>query len=949
MRTNLSVAGIENNVSETGFILSSVDSESNIAKARKPHGFFKNLDDITLKRRLSIIFVITMMCWVGVSGFGLMGMSKSEDYITDVVKQRLYAISILNKIEAHYAVDIIDATNKANAGVFTGKEAREHIEKALKSIDSELIELKSLRHSVESTRMIAEAEAMMRAAGITIDRLNNKLNLQPGNVAGQLNDFDGPLYKQLDPIGEKYNDIIALKQKHIEENYALVQQSQINQRNTIISLVFFGAILIGIMLLRTYRIVTVPLAKMASQMQEIAHGNLSLVVSKERNDEIGIASDAFNSMFIKLRLDMADTQRVADEAERMGFALDNVATAVTLSNADNNLFYTNAAARKLLEAIFKSSIAVDRLIGHPIANSLEDEALLSITRGKLDKPRVAEGIVGDFTILLSTSPVLDKKGAYVGRVCQWVDRTSEIAAEKDLQSLMANTQQAANEAQRMAVALDNVAIPVTLSNAENNLFYTNQSARKLLEGIFKSPTAVDRLFGQPIANSLEDPDLLSITRGKLDVPRTAEGRVADRTIRLSTSPVIGSNGEYMGRVCQWMDRTGEIAAEREVQALVEAAAAGNFTRRVDLSDKQGFFKTLAIDLNTLVESSENALEDVVRVLNALAKGDLTQTIERDYQGTFAQMKTDANATVLQLKTIVTTISEATEAINSAAKEIASGNTDLSRRTESQASSLEETASSTEELTKTVRNNADNATRASSLAATSSEVAERGGRVVSEVVQTMGAIAESSSKISEIISVIDGIAFQTNILALNAAVEAARAGEQGRGFAVVAGEVRNLAQRSASAAKEIKGLISESVSKVSIGYKLVETAGQTMQEIVTSTQNVSSIMNEISAASEEQRTGITQLNQAINSMDESTQQNAALVEEAAAAAQSLEDQATNLMQAVSVFRMDNRATGLMAKNVERLPVRAVSTVRSIPTRKSSASSASAKLDDEWEQF
>ena len=271
---------------------------------------------------------------------------------------------------------------------------------------------------------------------------------------------------------------------------------------------------------------------------------------------------------------------------------------------------------------------------------------------------------------------------------------------------------------------------------------------------------------------------------------------------------------------------------------------------------------------------------------------------------------------------------------------------MSRRTESQAASLEQTASSTEELTNTVRNNADNATKASQLAKNSSEVADRGGRVVSEVVTTMGAIAESSSKIAEIINVIDGIAFQTNILALNAAVEAARAGEQGRGFAVVAGEVRNLAQRSASAAKEIKELISESVNKVSNGYKLVETAGKTMEEIVESTQRVSSIMTEISSASEEQRTGIIQLNQAITSMDETTQQNAALVEEAAASAQSLEDQASNLTQAVGVFKISGRSERTASNkpsNVERLPVR-----QAMP-RAASRSSAAAKLNDEWEEF
>ncbi|PQA49513.1 methyl-accepting chemotaxis protein [Amnimonas aquatica] len=585
-------------------------------------------------------------------------------------------------------------------------------------------------------------------------------------------------------------------------------------RDLLLSLSAIGALASAGMLWRTYGVLARPIDRIRRQMVEIANGNMSLLVSKDRSDEIGDMSDAFKSMFIKLRFDMADTRRTADAAQRMGFALDNVSTVVTVSNEENNLIYMNHAGRRLFEGIFKGAAAVDRLFGHPIMASLEDPALVEITSGRLDKPR------------------------------------------------------------------------------------------------------------------------------------SAEGRVGDRIIRLSTNPVIDARGVYLGRVCQWTDRTVEINAEREVAGMVEAAAAGDFSRRIDESNKEGYFRTLAGDLNRLAEASDNSLSDIVRVLNALAQGDLTQTIERDYQGTFAQLKHDANATVAQLKSIITTITEATDAINSAAKEIAAGNADLSRRTESQAASLEETASSTEELTNTVRNNADNATQASHLARTSSEVADRGGKVVSEVVSTMGAIAESSSKIAEIISVIDGIAFQTNILALNAAVEAARAGEQGRGFAVVAGEVRNLAQRSASAAKEIKELISESVTKVSSGYKLVETAGQTMQEIVSSTQQVASIMTEISQASEEQRNGILQLNNAIGSMDETTQQNAALVEEAAAAAQSLEDQAMNLTQAVGVFRISERGerqAGLGARNVERLPVRAVRPV------KAKSSSAAAKLDDEWEEF
>jgi methyl-accepting chemotaxis protein len=257
----------------------------------------------------------------------------------------------------------------------------------------------------------------------------------------------------------------------------------------------------------------------------------------------------------------------------------------------------------------------------------------------------------------------------------------------------------------------------------------------------------------------------------------------------------------------------------------------------------------------------------------------------------------------KLATIVTQVRGGTDAIGSASSQIAAGNLDLSSRTEEQASSLEETASSMEELTSTVKQNADNARKANALAATATGVAGKGGAVVAQVVETMGAIKTSSSKIVEIISVIDGIAFQTNILALNAAVEAARAGEQGRGFAVVAGEVRTLAQRSAAAAKEIKGLIDDSVRNVDSGSKLVDEAGSTMHEVVDSIQRVADIMTEITAASQEQTAGIEQINQAISQMDNVTQQNASLVEEAAAASEALQEQAGKLSDLVSVFRVE----------------------------------------------
>ncbi len=375
------------------------------------------------------------------------------------------------------------------------------------------------------------------------------------------------------------------------------------------------------------------------------------------------------------------------------------------------------------------------------------------------------------------------------------------------------------------------------------------------------------------------------------------------------------DGACMGAVVEWRSREVEMLVEREIAAVVDAAARGDLRDRVPLEDKQGFVLTLAGSTNRLLDAFQYNLSALQGLLAALSQGDLTARMEGDFHGVFARMRDDANATVAQLTDIVGGIQDAATSINTAAGEIVAGHADLWRRTEQQAASLEETAASMEELTSTVRQNAESARVANQLAIGAADVASQGGEVVGRVVATMTDIEQSSKKIAEIISVIDGIAFQTNILALNAAVEAARAGEQGRGFAVVASEVRMLAQRSANAAREIKGLIGTSVDKVADGSALVRQAGATMGKIVASVQGVTDIMAEISGASQEQSAGIEQVNQTVNRMEESTQQNAALVEEATAAARRMREDVEALRRSVAQFRTERPAGHGQARAVK----------------------------------
>ena len=452
-------------------------------------------------------------------------------------------------------------------------------------------------------------------------------------------------------------------------------------------------------------------------------------------------------------------------------------------------------------------------------------------------------------IQASYNPIFDSSGKPYKVVKYATDVTEQVRA--------------AEQNSRIKSALDRASASVMLADANLDIIYLNEAAMRLFrdaQADFRRDLPslnADHIVGSNIdifhKNPAHQRQLISALRST----HTTDIRLGGHAIRLSISPIFGASGERIGSVVEWVDRTQEVRVEEEVSTIVRKAVQGDLRERIATEGKSSFFATLAGGLNELLETTA--------------------------------------AMVRQIK-------EAALAVHTGAEEISQGNANLSQRTEEQSSSLEETASSMEEMTSTVKQNAENAGQANQLATAARDQAEKGGVVVGKAVRAMTDINDAAKKIADIIGVIDEIAFQTNLLALNAAVEAARAGEQGRGFAVVATEVRSLAGRSATAAKEIKGLIQDSVQKVEDGSVLVTQSGQTLDQIVLAVKKVSDIVAEIAAASREQSSGIEQVNKAVMQMDEMTQQNAALVEEATAASQAMAEQAAKLSEMMERYQV-----------------------------------------------
>ena len=504
---------------------------------------------------------------------------------------------------------------------------------------------------------------------------------------------------------------------------------------------------------------------------------------------------------------------------------------------------------------------------------------------------------------------------------------------------------------RIIRGLETVQSSVLITNSNFEIIFVNQAAKKLFlnaeTDIRKQlPNfSVNNLLGTNIDIFHKNPAHQRNLLNNLQDSVTSDLELAGRTMQVIAKPVIAENGERIGFIAEWHDRTLEKQTEHEIEELVNSIKIGNLSARINVNNKEGFTKSLSVNINELTDVIENVFNDINRVIEQMADGDLTHSIHADYQGIYAECKDNINDAIAKISQFIVQIRDAANFVNNSSQEMASGNNNLSHRVEQQAGSLEETAASMHELSSTVKNNAENTQQATQVVQTATQLAEKGGDVMKSAITAMQEINESSNRIAEIIGVIDEIAFQTNLLALNASVEAARAGEQGRGFSVVATEVRNLAQRSATAAQQSGELIQSSVQKVRAGTAFVNETGAALMEIVDSIIKVGDIVGHITESSNEQSAGINQVNQAVAQMDDITQQNAALAEQAAAGSLAMSEQAAKMTELLSFFKVSGKPSSAAIRQNASPPIKSITKPKSTAHAPSSVSHSS----DDWEEF
>jgi methyl-accepting chemotaxis protein len=926
--------------------------------------------NFSLKSRIVSIFLVVALTSLALGYNGLSGIQASNDMLSTVYQDRVIPLQQLKVVADMYAVNIVDTSHKVRNGNLSWAQGATNVDNALKVVDKQWKAYTATNLAPEEQKLVAETGPLFAKANAATANLQSILRSQ--DVERIASFTTSELYPAIDPLSEKISELRNLKLKVAGDEFAAVEDSYNFRQNVSLALILFSVVVSGILGWLLYDAI-MPRVKEAVRYlllsaQGVDHESVPQTVHR---DELTDVMDSYRAL--KTRLDFGHAEAL-NGVNRIKSALDNSVMAVTVSNEANRLIYMNKAAKSLFQglsagiAVRHSGFSVENMMGNSVGQYLENDADKANFAQELTAPKQIDTVMASQYLQLLLNPVYDDvDGRYLGRMTQWNDRTAEVNAEQKVAELIEQIV-SGNLKQRIDASTLPAGFMRDISGGMNRLL------EAVVDPLNMAATYVDHLSKGviPAEITASYSGDFNIIKNNLNAcgqaikALVADGNLLAEAAEAGVLTTRADGAQHLGeyrKVIEGLNATLDaiVTPLNMAASNLESIAKGDIPDRIT-NHYNGDFNNIKDNLNTCFESIKALVDDVQMLADAARDGRVSVRAEASsHSGDFRKIVEGVNETLEMIVGPIGTVKVAVETISTAAKEIAQGNADLSRRTEEQAASLEKTAASMEELSSTVKQNADNAKQANQLASAASGVAVKGGSVVSEVVTTMSSINSSAKKIEDIISVIDGIAFQTNILALNAAVEAARAGEQGRGFAVVAGEVRNLAQRSASAAKEIKELISDSVSKTAEGTRQVENAGNTMQEIVTSVKRVSDIIAEIAAASSEQSAGIEQVNEAVMKMDDMTQQNTALVEQAAAAAESMMEQADELMNAVSVFQLEGEVS--QNKRVSSSPMRVIAanpTVRAVAGRSASVKSTTstkstkpsvkvASDDGDWEEF
>ena len=846
---------------------------------------FKNL---RFGARLGIAFAVLIGFMLILAAVGLSRMSMLGHSLEREVTQTSAALQLAHEMErsllaqgvalrsAALAPDVAEARAHADAyGTEKGRFAQ---------AEGELAEI------LAGT----EAEALVR----DISRMNAELlPIKDRAMAlasgGRARDAAQVVHDEAAPrfgkVVAAFQELSKLQKAQARQEYETATSGYEKARFAMLVAAALAVLVAAVVAWRMTRGLLVPLRTAIGAAQSIASGDYSHDLEADRRDEVGELLSALNGALVKLRA----AQQQATEAARIKSALDVAATNIMVADADLNIVYLNDSLEAMLgnaEADIRKdlpSFNARTVKGTNIDQFHKNPAHQRNVLAALRTTHSARMSLGGRTFNLIVNPVFDESQQRIGTVVEWKDLTAELAAQQ-------REAQIAAETLRVKNALDNVSTNVMIADPDGRIVYMNKSVTDMLSRAEADVRKVlpnfdvRRLMGANFDDFHKNPAHQRNLLGSLKSTHRAQIAVGGRTFSLTANPILDEKGARVGSVVEWKDRTEEVAVEGEIEGLVEAAVAGDFTRRVSIEGKEGFFKLLGVGINRLVETSQVGLNEVARVLSAIAVGDLTQRVAGDFRGMFAKLRDDTNGTCDKLGQIIGDVRSAADNLSSASEQVSATAQSLSQSSSEQAASVEETSASIEQMSASITQNSENAKVTDGMATKAAKEASEGGEAVQATVTAMKQIADK-------IGIIDDIAYQTNLLALNAAIEAARAGEHGKGFAVVAAEVRKLAERSQVAAQEIGELAGSSVD-------MAERAGKLLEQMVPSIKKTSDLVQEITAASEEQSSGVSQINGAMNQLNQTTQQNASASEELAATAEEMSGQAEQLQQVMAFFRV-----------------------------------------------